>query len=181
MQSRRWTQAEDEWLSKNARSVTEDEAKAHLSRSSQSVFQRAVKLGVRFKDTRRKWSDQEDNKIIYLAETMSSTQIAKELGRTQSSIKIRAFKLGITLSSGRRSLREAADLLGINYHTAWKLRNKLHLDCRRYTDRKQSKTMAGVSDEHLVKMAKSLLTNNHNNLRTSVKRLRDVIHEHSCA
>lgn len=159
------------------------EVAAALNRTVASVHLQARALGLRFSrrnTLRSTWTESEDNALRYHSGTLTRKQLAKKLGRTEAAVGKRAYQLGVQLGQGRMTLKALADELGVAKVTVVRVRDILGLNFRRYPSKATARTKPkGPEPEDIVAIAEYLVNHSTGPLRTSRKRLMDVIAAYS--
>lgn len=105
---RRWTTAEDEFLSANYKKVPLDEIATTLSRTRSALYQRVMKELTPERVRRpagARWTGAEDEQLRKCYGTVSNWDLARAMGRTLSSLHGRAHSLELTKQTIRRPSR----------------------------------------------------------------------------
>lgn len=93
-QKRVWSQAEDDFLRANYRTLSDAKIAKALGCSPWQAFSRRHELGLE-KDAPREWSQAEDDFLLQNFCALDCAELGKELGRTKSSVSNRLRILGL--------------------------------------------------------------------------------------
>lgn len=116
IQSRQWTEQEDEFLRKKYHRLGAREAGRHLGVSTQQACRRAKRLGLARKV---RWTAEDDRRIQMLWGEKTVRSIAARLNRTPAAISLRAYRLGLRggAPDGMESMKAASRRTGFHATT----------------------------------------------------------------
>ena len=93
---RTWTSNETKYLKRNYKKKTYREIGIELGMTTNAVFHKAIRIGLKLREAPRRWTKEEDEYIRQNYRKIPSREIAQKLNRGVDSIINRAGPLGIS-------------------------------------------------------------------------------------